>query len=55
MSVLVLMPYDIIGNPNMGAWPISLQTGYSSTSAVLTTNDKNTVGNFGWFAIGTAV
>ena len=52
MTLLALIPYDIIGLPNNGAWTLSLQTEYSTTSAVITTNTKNTVGAFGWVGIG---
>lgn len=52
MTLLALIPYDIIGLPNNGAWTLSLQTEYSTTSAVITTNTENTVGSFGWVGIG---
>ena len=52
MTLLALIPYDIIGLPNNGAWTLSLQTDYSTTSAVITTNTANTVGSFGWVGIG---
>lgn len=52
MTLLALIPYDIISSPNNGAWTLSLQTDYSTTSAVITTNTANTVGVFGWVGIG---
>ena len=52
MTILALIPYDIIGSPSNGAWALSLQTDYSTKSAVITTNAENTVGSFGWVGIG---
>ena len=52
MTPLAIIPYDIITYPNNGAWALSLQIDYSTTSAVFTTNTANTVGTFGWVGIG---
>lgn len=53
MTALAIIPYDVIRNPSNGAWPISMQTGYTNTSVVFTTTTKNTIGAFGWVGIGT--
>ena len=53
MTALAIIPYDIIRNPSNGAWSISMQTGYTDTNVVFTTNTKNTIGAFGWVGIGT--